>query len=293
MVFLENDLLKIQINLEGGCLHSIYDKARNTELLYQPDGRGWLGQDVVIFPFIARLKNGSYTVNGNEYEMKNHGIVRYSKMSIKEAKPTEAILYLDSSDETLAQYPYKFHFEVKYVLDENTLSVRYKIVNTDDKPIYYEFGGHPAIQVDGHNTEHDFVIENTILEISADTETDRYFLEDSGSYITSKSKVMVPSELVINKKLIEDAKTFIIDARNINECILKTRGYRFFFDIKEAQVLALWTSPGFGDFLCVEPWWGIPDILNPNTELKLKPMIHSLKPEESEEKGYSVSISLE
>ena len=293
MVFIENDLLKIQINLDGGCLHSIFDKARNTELLYQPDGRGWLGQDVVIFPFIARLKNGTYTVEGKEYSMKNHGIVRYSKMSVKEEKNNEVTLYLDSNDDTYALYPYKFHFEIKYVLDVNTLHISYKVVNSDNKPIYYEFGGHPALQVDGHNTEYGFEIENTIFELPQDTETSRFFLDESGSYIISKSNVMIPSELVINKKIIEDAKTFIFDARNINECILKTRGYRFFFDVKDAQVLALWTSPGYGDFLCVEPWWGIPDIMNPNTELKNKPMIHSLKPEESEEKGYSISISLE
>ena len=77
----------------------------------------------------------------------------------------------------------------------------------------------------------------------------------------------------------------------IDECILRTKKYRFYFDINDAQVLALWTSPGFGDYLCVEPWWGIPDISNPNPELRDKPLIHSLNPNESEVKGYSITIS--
>ena len=65
----------------------------------------------------------------------------------------------------------------------------------------------------------------------------------------------------------------------------------FKFDTSEAEVLAVWTDPLFGDYVCVEPWWGIPDIINPNPELKDKPLIHSLKPAESEEKGYSIAIS--
>ena len=75
MVVLENDILKIEINENGGCLKSIYDKIKNEELLYQPDKRSWSGQDVVIFPFVARLKNGSYTVDGKLSAQWEHTIV--------------------------------------------------------------------------------------------------------------------------------------------------------------------------------------------------------------------------
>lgn len=291
MVLLENEFLKIQITLDGGSLTSIYDKKREKELLYQKDPRSWQGQDIVIFPFVARLKNGVYKVDGKEYSLKNHGIIRYSKLNVWESSETKAILYLDSTSESLAIYPYNFHFEVKYELFDNKLSISYKIVNTDDKKIFYEFGGHPALKVDGVENEFGFEIKNTILEFPEDINTNRYFLDDSGSYIVNKTMVQVPSELVITKKLIEDAKTIILDASKIDECALKTKGYRYYFDMKDAQVLALWTSPGFGDYFCVEPWWGIPDIINPNPELRDKPLIHSLLPKESEEKGYSITIS--
>lgn len=291
MVVLENEFLKITITLDGGSLTSIYDKKRNNELLYQKDSRSWQGQDVVIFPFVARLKNSKYKVDGLEYSMKNHGLVRYSKLNVWENTNNKAILYLDSTSESLLQYPFNFHFEVIYELNDNILSIRYKIVNTDNKKIYYEFGGHPAFKVFGCENDYGFEISNTILEFPEDINTNRYFLDETGSYIVNKNMVCIPSELVVTKKLIEDAKTIILDANNILECALKTRGYRLYFNLKEAEVLALWTSPGFGDYLCVEPWWGIPDIINPNPELRDKPLMHSLNPKESEEKGYSITIS--
>ena len=91
--------------------------------------------------------------------------------------------------------------------------------------------------------------------------------------------------------MISDSKTLIFDAKDINNVILTTNGYSYKFDISEAEILAFWCDPHFGDYICVEPWWGIPDIINPNPELKDKPLMHSLNPKESEEKGYTIVIS--
>ena len=71
MLIIENDFLKIELNKHGACLKSIFDKRKNKELLYQPDGRSWSGQDVVIFPVIAALKNHRYKVDGKSYSLKN------------------------------------------------------------------------------------------------------------------------------------------------------------------------------------------------------------------------------
>ena len=51
----ENEYLSLEVNENGGCIKSIYDKKRDKELLYQPVEESWKGQDIFIFPFIARL----------------------------------------------------------------------------------------------------------------------------------------------------------------------------------------------------------------------------------------------
>lgn len=290
MVVLENDNFKIEISEDGGALSSIYDKKNNTELMYEPDSRSWNGKDVVIFPFVARLKDSKYMVDDKEYHLKNHGIIRYRKLNVSYKSETEAVLNLNYDKDTLSIYPYKFNFFIKYTLDDNKLSIRYKVVNVDNKNIYYELGGHPALKVDGEDTGYSFEIKNTILEFENDIVTNKYYLNEDGSLITGKSINQIPRLLAVTKNLITEAKTIILDASDINSVKLKTLGYEYLFDLSEAPILALWTYPGYGDYLCVEPWWGIPDIINPNPELKDKPMMRSLNPNESEEVGYSITI---
>ena len=59
--YIENQYLKVGVHLHGGSLASIYDKEKCEELLYQPKPDSWQGQDIAIFPFIARLKDKVYT----------------------------------------------------------------------------------------------------------------------------------------------------------------------------------------------------------------------------------------
>lgn len=109
MLIIENDFLKIELNKHGACLKSIFDKRKNKELLYQPDGRSWSGQDVVIFPVIAALKNHSYKVDGKSYSLKNHGLIRYNDVYLVNQTEEEITLGFDDNEETLKLYPFKFH----------------------------------------------------------------------------------------------------------------------------------------------------------------------------------------
>ena len=291
MFTIENEFFRVSVTENGGSMTSIYDVKNKKELLYQPQEKSWQGQDVVIFPFIARLKNGSYTVDGKEYIMKNHGLVRYNQVSLYKRTNTSLTISFDSNEETLKLYPYRFHLEVTYTLDGHKLNIQYKITNTDIKPIYYEFGGHPAIMTSGIEKIDGFEYENTKIEFDTSLEVNRYYLDETGSYVIGKSINKVPREVYVNKKMISDAKTLIFDASKIDNVLLVTNGYCFKFDIRDAEILAFWCDPYFGNYLCVEPWWGIPDISNPNSEMKDKPLIHSLNPSESEEKGYTIVIS--
>ena len=129
MYTIENEFLRVTVTENGGSLTSIYDKEYNNELLYQPDERSWHGQDVVIFPFVARLKNGAYKVDGEEYYMKNHGLIRYNKMSLYKITDDSIIMYFDSNDDTLKEYPYRFHFEIKYLKWYNYSKSNNNIIN--------------------------------------------------------------------------------------------------------------------------------------------------------------------
>ena len=138
MFIIENEFLKIEINPHGGCLKSIYDKRKKKELLYQPDGSSWSGQDVVIFPVIAALKNQSYKVGAKSYSLKNHGLIRYNDVYLVSQNEEEITLGFDDNEETLKLYPFKFHFEVTYKLKNDKISIKYHVINKNDKTMYLE-----------------------------------------------------------------------------------------------------------------------------------------------------------
>ena len=246
---------------------------------------------MVIFPFVARLKNGNYKYNNEIYSMKNHGLVRYNNLYILDQSSSLLILGFDYNEDTLKQYPYKFHFEVSYELIDNELIISYKIQNLDNKIIYYGFGGHPAIKTSGYEENDKFIYDNTSLLFKNDIKTKRYVLDEAGYYILGDMKDKLPKELLLNKDFITKEKTLIYDAKDINKLTLITNNYSFEFNISEAEILTLWTSPGLGDYICVEPWWGLPDYINPAPELKDKPLIHSLNIGEVETKKYSIKIN--
>lgn len=115
---IENEFLKITITPNGGSFTSIYDKKRNKEILYQPIKESWSGQDVFIFPMVARLKNGTYTIDNKEYHLKNHGLIRYMKGEEKKSENEIHILFKDNLD-SRASYPFSFEAESIYKIINN------------------------------------------------------------------------------------------------------------------------------------------------------------------------------
>jgi hypothetical protein len=126
----------LKIGLSSINLTSIFDKRINEELLYQKDERSWMGQDVVIFPVVGRLKSGSYLYDDKEYFMKNHGLIRYNNLDVISHEKDKVILGFKYNTETLLSYPFKFYFEISYYLNNDSLEIEYRVVNLDNKVIY-------------------------------------------------------------------------------------------------------------------------------------------------------------
>ena len=292
MYSIENEFLKLVVDENGGAIRALYDKKGNNDnLFYEPDTRSWSGTDVVIFPFVARLKNQKYTVNGKEYSLKNHGVIRYEKLDLMKKENNIIILKLDSNSETKRIYPFDFHFEVRYELNDNKLSISYFVKNEGNTDMYFSLGGHPALKTSGIYNDKGFEFENTKLIFENAINTKQYILNESGDLITGLRDTSLDKEIVLKKKMITDFKTLIYDAKEINKVTLETNNHEYIFDISLSEVLAIWTWPTFGNYVCIEPWWGIPDMENPNLELKDKPLIHTLKANDSFKTGYSIIIN--
>src|SRR6476661_4922485 len=118
MIQLQNDQLKIQINLKGAELSSIYDLTRQQELLWQADENVWPWHAPNLFPVVGGCKNDHIHVDGIQYEMKRHGFARHAQFHALESSRRHAVMSTVYNDLTLQQYPYKFDFQLLYTLKD-------------------------------------------------------------------------------------------------------------------------------------------------------------------------------
>lgn len=289
MIKISKDNFEVEINEFGGTLSSI--KKDGIEYLWQGSEDSWTGKDVVIFPFVARLKDGFYTVDEKEYRLKTHGLLRYDCLQVEEKERDRVVLSYKYSQDTLKEYPYKFEFYVTYKVLSNSVTVTYKVVNADNKTIYFGLGGHPALQLPLNRKEGFDDISGNTISFEKEINVNNYELDESGCHITKKVPFGTIKDFALNKEMFAKYKTFIFTDAKFNNLVLKrSDGVNIKMQLNNPPVLALWTKETYGSYICIEPWYGIPDTINPNRELKEKELIQSL--EENKEFEYSYSIEI-
>ena len=143
---IKNDYMKVTVSEMGAELQSIIG-VDGTEYLWQGDPAYWDGRSPNIFPYVARLTQESYYMDGELHHMPIHGFAPTSRFEVVDKSEEEICLELKSTPETYAQYPRKFVFQVEYVLDDDRLDVIYRVKNEDEKPMYFGLGGHPGFNV--------------------------------------------------------------------------------------------------------------------------------------------------
>lgn len=143
---IKNDFLTVSVAEEGAQLQSILGRD-GTEYLWQGDAAYWPDRALNIFPYVARLTQGSYYLDGQLHQMAIHGIAPYRRFRLAERRDDALVLELTADQDTLAQYPRDFRFRIHYLLNGSTLEVVFEVENRDEKPMYFGLGGHPGFNV--------------------------------------------------------------------------------------------------------------------------------------------------
>lgn len=143
---IRNDKLTVTVSDHGAELQSIL-AADGTEYLWQGDPVYWSDRAMNIFPYVARLTEGKYYMDGKLHEMLIHGIALYKDFELILHEESKMTFELLSNEETKTQYPRNFAFRVIYELKDNSLVMSYEVDNRDEKTMYFGLGGHPGFNV--------------------------------------------------------------------------------------------------------------------------------------------------
>ena len=257
----------------GSLLDSV--KYRGEEYLWQGSEKSWKSKDIVIFPFVARLKDGWYTVDGKRYEMKNHGLARYNVFTAESNTGDTLVMDFKSTEETKKQYPFDFDFKVKYALVENSMKITYTVVNTGDVDMPFGLGTHFGWALVGDETDDTCDVSGNFAIIDTDKPIEEYEFDDDLHLVKGEKKSEFTNEIpLVKSTFIHDAVVTKNNAKKVT--LLRRDGKKITFDIGNVPVLAIWSNNKMGKYACIEAWWGLPDTVDCDRELKNKFLINTL-----------------
>lgn len=285
---IESELLICTIESNGAEIRSLRNKATGVEYIWQINKSIWGSSSPVLFPAIGKIKEEKVIFNGKEYAMPKHGIVRNNNLlSFEQYGVSSCAFILTSSEKTLKQYPFKFSFTVEFSLIEKRLIMIYKVENRDSVPMQFACGGHTAYACPlGENIKlSDYVIEfPTQLDLKTSKLGASGLLSHLNHKIESNEKIIPLSDTLFNEDalIFSDIECDWIRLRKKNEkkgIVVRFTGYPH---------LALWSKP-LADYVCIEPWLGLPDREDESIDLTQKPTYKTIEPDTK----FSIAIETE
>ncbi len=290
MFTIENEYLKIEIHPKGAELQSIYNKKNLLEYMWGADPAFWGKKSPVLFPIVGSLKNDTYYFENKEYRLSRHGFAREMDFTVTDQTASSITFTLTRSDASFEKYPFQFRFDIVYSIKDNQLQVMYRVVNKGDinQKLYFSVGGHPAFKLP--------LLPGTVytdywLEFNKVEKAGRWLISKEGLIETSS----VPSlndtqKLPLAKELFyTDANVFKQLRSEKVKLISDTAGELFEFDFTGFPYLGIWAARD-ADFVCIEPWCGIADIVTTTQQLTEKEGINMLDSTDQFERSWKLTV---
>lgn len=287
---IENELYAVQINEIGAELCSFKSKQTGLEYVWQGDTNYWGSTAPVLFPIIGALKNGVYTYQGQEYSVPKHGFIRHNaNLNIDRKSANEITFSYDSNEELKKHYPFDFHFEITFLMEDNRLTVSHMVENTGTQEMLFSLGGHPAFNCpllpnefyDDYYLEFDQeqTLPTTVLSGNG-LQTDETF-----DVIQNSSRIDLTEDLFANDALIfkniTSKKVTIKNHQNPHSVEVA------YADFKNLGVWAKHKAP----FVCIEPWLGVTDHENTTGDLAKKEGILRLSVGQKFEASFNITVN--
>lgn len=290
MLKLENDQLLVEVAAQGAELQKIYHKKEKFDYLWDGNPDFWGSHAPNLFPIIGRLNEYKYNKDGQTYELPQHGFAKDFEFEVAESYAAKAVFVLKSNEETQAMYPYDFTLTITYSLEGPELKVAYKVKNHSAETMPFSIGGHPAfnIPMNGEGTYDDYT-----LTIDPKKEVS-YFESDPVPYRSGDKKPFKDMEngiLKMNHETFRDG-LIIIDEPNLETVTLASPNNKHgvTVDVSEFPYLCLWTKEQMdAPFICIEPFYGLPDVIGEVGTLEEKEGIILLEAEEQKDVAFTIA----
>jgi galactose mutarotase-like enzyme len=197
-------------------------------------------------------------------------------------RENSATFAIQSSDDTRKQYPFNFELQINYTLEDNSLSIYYKVVNKSGSQMPFSIGAHPAFSLAGN-------FEDYNLQFEKDELLEYNLLEND--LITNETNVLdATNKLVpLNYELFKNDALIFKSLQSKYVTILKNQTPLLRVNYANFPHLGIWTKIN-APFLCIEPWFGYSDSVESNGNLMEKDGIQIIEPQQTFEAKFSIEI---
>lgn len=269
--------LGIRVSDRGAELCSL--TAWGREWMWQGDPAVWGRHAPTCFPWCGRLKDGWFEQDGRRYENGAHGFARDRVHTLVEQGENRLSFRLDADGDTLARYPWRFRLDTCYTVREDSLHVTYQVENRDSRPMPFQVGFHHAfaLPLAAGAATRDHVIRFERAETPEEIVTG-----PEGLVSGKRPRFTGETEIELTDTLFDQDSICLTSLRSRwVEVALKGGGPALRLGMEGFPYVLLWSKPGPMRFVCIEPWYGLPDRLDGDHNLFRRPAIQVLQPGET------------
>lgn len=246
------------------------------EYIWQGDPAFWAGHSPTLFPITGKLKDGRYSYQGKTCELPIHGFARRRTFALEERTADSLSLVLEADEETLACYPFHFRLRCRFSLNDSGLSISREAENLDEVPMYCSLGEHLGLNVSAFGPR----LEDCWLAFPSPQSVDAWTLSDGGLLLDKAPFLEQADSIPLSRQLFTERGSLLLEGLDAGWVALRGRaaakGVRV--SIGGFPWLVIWSPAGGGDFVCVEPWQGLPDPQQGVSDLSSKPGMIALAP---------------
>lgn len=286
---ISNEKIKITMDTLGGEMTSIVSK--DLEYVWQGDNLYWGGQAPVCFPITGNIREGKATAFGKECNMPRHGIARTQEFELACNDDSSIIFFLRANEETLAKYPFDFELQIKYSIENDTVTVCYTVINHDSEKMPFTIGGHPAFNCPFVGGEE---FKDYFLEFEQEENAHCYRPDMATGLIDIAQHhegLKETNKLQLFHFLFNDDAMIFTDLKSQKVALKSDKCCRGIeMDYSDFNNLLIWSSRGDTPFIAIEPWTGLATCSDEDDRLESKrgtTILHS-----GEQKSFKYSIRI-
>ena len=156
MITIKNEHITASFAKLGAELKSF--KFKGKEYIWPGSEESWKGSAPILFPICSGLKDDTYFLEGEKYQLQKHGYARFCEFEVENLQDASVTFLLKSNDESKKVYPFDYELRIIYSLTENGLKVDYDVKNLTDKTMYFSIGAHEGYLCPEGIEEYDIIL---------------------------------------------------------------------------------------------------------------------------------------